>query len=145
MILCATFVPVYKQSSKMKKIIFLILSLFIILAGCSNDEDDNGEKDGVYKIKYEMTCSDPLSFQIEFEYLDHQKNEMNTLIVDAPYTLEETLEGTHMVHALVKLTPRKEVDKTPDGITLKIYVNNILKFEETGDKSVYKTIGVLDF
>jgi lipoprotein len=127
----------------MKQILFLLLT--VMFFSCGSDDDSQETKKETYKVRYELTCSDSDLYNIQIEYLEHKSNEVIKKEVEAPYKFEQELNGTHIIDITATLITKENTEGSSNdaSVGLKIYINDILKYEGTEKKTIYKTLAVI--
>lgn len=131
------------KHNNMKQILFLLLT--VMFFSCGSDDDSQETKKETYKVRYELTCSDSDLYNIQIEYLEHKSNEVIKKEVEAPYKFEQELNGTHIIDITATLITKENTEGSSNdaSVGLKIYINDILKYEGTEKKTIYKTLAVI--
>lgn len=131
------------KHNNMKQILFLLLT--VMFFSCGSDDDSQETKKETYKVRYELTCSDSDLYNIQIEYLEHKSNEVIKKEVEAPYKFEQELSGTHIIDITATLITKENTEGSSNdaSVGLKIYINDILKYEGTEKKTIYKTLAVI--
>lgn len=131
------------KHNNMKQILFLLLT--VMFFSCGSDDDSQETKKETYKVRYELTCSDSDLYNIQIEYLEHKSNEVIKKEVEPPYKFEQELNGTHIIDITATLITKENTEDSSNdaSVGLKIYINDILKYEGTEKKTIYKTLAVI--